>query len=103
MGDESGPSNETPNLAAYFSHQKSVVWKYFGIEKNRSGVTQKDKHVLCTLCAQKVAHGGGIANLKNHFIINHQKEYKELFENEDNKTSVDNFVRPSGEKGYYII
>ena len=98
MGDELSPSSQILYLAAYSTHQKSVVWKYFSVKMNRGGVTQRDKRVTCMLCAQKVAHGGSTINLKNHLKMNHRKDYEELFENEDNQTSLDNFVRLSGMK-----
>ena len=34
---ESTQSSQTLELAAYSTRQKSIVWKYFGIEKNSSG------------------------------------------------------------------
>jgi len=89
----------TLDLAAYSSRQKSPVWKYFGIEKNSSGAAERDKCVTCKLCGQKVAHGGGTTNLKNHLQTNHRKEYDELFENESSLPStIDSFVRSSGSK-----
>ena len=98
MGDKSGPSSQSLNLATYSTRQKSVVWKYFYVKKNRSGVTQRDKRVTCSLYTQKIAHGGGTTNLKNHLKTNHWKEYEELFENEDNQTLLDNFVQLSDVK-----
>ena len=77
---ESEDSGQTLVLAAYSNYQKSVVWKYFGIENNSNGVAQRDKRITCKLCAQKVAHGGGTTNLKNHLRTNHQTEYEELYE-----------------------
>jgi len=75
------------DLAAYSSHQKSAVWKYFGVEKNSSWAAETneqtwDKRVTCKLCAQKVAHGGGAINLKDHLRTNHHKEFDKLFEND---------------------
>ena len=85
------------DLAVYSSRQKSAVWKYFGVEKNRSGAAERDKRVTCKLCAQKVAHGGGTTNLKNHLRTNHRKEYDELYESDLNlSTTMDSFVRSSG-------
>ena len=69
--DECEVETPTIDLAAYSSRQKSVVWKYFGIEKNSSGVAERDRRVTCKICAQKVAHGGGTTNLKNHLKTNH--------------------------------
>ena len=87
------------DLAVYSSQQKSAVWKYFGVEKNMSGAAERDKHVTCKLCAQKVAHGGGMTNLKNHLRTNHRKEYNELYESDLNlSTTMDSFVRSSGVK-----
>ena len=82
------------DLAAYSNRQTSVVWKYFGIEKNSNGIAQRDKCVICKICAQKVTHGGGTTNLKNHLRTNHQTEYEELYGNEQttNQTSMDSFV-----------
>ena len=61
---ESTQSNQMLELAAYSTHQKSVVWKYFGIEKNSSRAAQRDRRVTCKLCAQKVAHDGGTTELR---------------------------------------
>jgi len=72
-------STPTLDLAAYSSRQKSPVWKYFGVEQNSSGAAERDKYVTYKLCGQKVAHGGGTTNLKNHLQTNHCKEYDELF------------------------
>ena len=88
-------SDATLDLAAYSAHQKSVVWKYFGIEKNSSGAAQRDRRVMCKICSQKVTHGGGTTNLKNHLKTNHQAEFEELYGNEQlaNQTSMDCFVQ----------
>ena len=64
-------SSQTLELAAYSTRQKPVIWKYFGIEKNSSGAAQKDRCLACKLCTQKVTHGGGTTNLKNHLKTNH--------------------------------
>ena len=61
--DDSEVKTQTVNLAAYSSCQKSVIWKYFGVEKNSSGAAERDRHVTCKLFAQKVAHGGDTTNL----------------------------------------
>ena len=75
------------------------MWKYFGIEKNSSGAAERDKRVTCKLCGQKVAHGGGTTNLKNHLRTNHHKEYDELFEYELSLPStIDSFFQLSGSK-----
>lgn len=92
---ESTQSSQTLELAAYSTRQKSVVWKYFGIEKNSSGAAQRDRRVTCKLCAQKVAHGGGTTNLRNHLKTNHRVEFEELYGNETNQTSIDSFVQRS--------
>ena len=95
--DECEVETPTIDLAAYSSRQKSVVWKYFGIEKNSSGVAERDRRVTCKICAQKVAHGGGTTNLKNHLKTNHRAEFEELYGSEQvaNQTSMDRFVQSS--------
>ena len=84
MAAEHSTKHSTPalDLAAYSSRQKSPVWKYFGIEKNSSGATERDKRITCKLCGQKVAHGGGTTN---YLQTNHRKEYDGLFEKEYNE------------------
>ena len=63
-------------------------------------IAQGDKHVTCKICAQKVAHGGGTINLKNHLRTNHRAEYEELFKSEQitSQTSMDDFVQSSSVK-----
>jgi len=97
---EDHSSKSSAMAAAYSSRQKSVVWKYFGVEKNSSGAAERDKHVTCKLCAQKVAHGSGTTNLKNHLRTNHRKKFDQLFENDllNPPTTMDSFVRSSGVK-----
>ena len=93
MADER--SSEVLDLAAYSTHQKSLVCEYLGIKKNSNGIAQRDKCITCKICTQKVTHGGGgTTNLKNHLRTNHRAEYEELFENEQitSQTSKDGFV-----------
>ena len=92
---ESTQSSQMLELAAYSTRQKSVVWKYFGIEKNSSGAAQRDRRVTCKLRAQKVAHSGGTTNLRNNLKTNHRVEFEELYGNETNQTSIDSFVQRS--------
>ena len=49
---ESTQSSQTLELAACSTRQKSIVWKYFGIEKNSSGAAQRDRRVTYKLCAE---------------------------------------------------
>ena len=102
---ESTQSSQTLELAAYSTPQKCVVWKYFGIKKHSSGTAQRDRRVTCKLCVQKVAHGGGTTNLRNHLKTNHRVEFEELYGNETNQTSIDSFVQRSSSsvKSYRII
>ena len=102
---ESTQPSQTLELTAYSTHQKSVVWKYYGIEKSSSGAAQRDRWVTCKLCAQKVAHGSGATNLRNHLKMNHRVEFEELYGNETNQTSIDSFVQrsPSSVKSYRTI
>ena len=64
-------SSQMLELATYSTRQKSVVWKYFGIEKNSSAATQRERSVTWKLCAQKATHSGSTTNLKNHVKTNH--------------------------------
>ena len=90
MADHSASSD----VVAYSTRLKSAVWKYFGVEKSSNGTVQKDRHVICKLCSQKVAHGGGTTNLKNHLRTNHRTQYEELYGSEDTgQTSMDTFVQ----------
>ena len=66
------------DIVLYLKSLKSVVWRYFGIERSSNGTVQKDRRVICKLCSQKVAHGGGTMNLKNDLRTNHQPQYEEL-------------------------
>ena len=95
--DDSEVETQTVNLAAHSSCQKSVVWKYFGVEINSSGAAERDGRVTCKLCAQKVVHGGGTTNLRNHLKTNHRTEFEELYGSEQvtNQTSMDCFVQSS--------
>ena len=86
-------ASASSDVVAYSTRLKSVVWKYFGVEKSSNGTVQKDRHVICKLCSQKVAHGGGTTNLKNHLRTNHRTQYEELYGSEDTgQTSMDTFV-----------
>ena len=82
------------DVVAYSKRLKSAVWKHFGVEKSSNGAVHKDKYVTCKLCSQKVAHGGGTTNLKNHLRSNHRAQYEELYGSEDTgQTSMDTFVQ----------
>ena len=52
-----------------FSHI-SMVWKHFGFEKDNSEKLVKGAWATCKLCMQKIAHGSGTTNLKNHLRTN---------------------------------
>lgn len=54
-----------------------VAW--FGFKKNNSGKLLKGSHTICKLCKQKVVHGGGTTDLKNHLQMKHHLTYDELF------------------------
>ena len=45
-------------------------------EKDNSGKLLKGSGAICKLCKQKVAHGGGTTNLKEHSV---KKAYNKLF------------------------
>lgn len=79
------------------SSRTSVVWKHFGFAKDDSGKLLKDNRTICKLCCQKVAHGGGTTNLKNHLETKHRPVYNELFANntsDKDQSSLDAFVQP---------
>ena len=61
------------------SSRTAVVWKHFGFSKDENGKLVKDSSAICKLCGQKVAHGGGTTNLKNHLQTKHRSTYDELF------------------------
>ena len=71
------------DIVLYSKRLESVVWKYFGVERSSNETVQKDRRVICKLCSQKVAHGGGTTNLKNHLWTNHRAQYEELYGSED--------------------
>lgn len=59
----------------------SLVWKYFGFIGDSDGNLSKEKAV-CKLCSQKVAHGGGTTNMKNHLKTKHLPEFTGLYQEE---------------------
>ena len=54
-----------------------VAW--FGFKKDNSRKLPKGSCTIRKLCKQKVAHGRGITNLKNHLQMKHRLTYDELF------------------------
>ena len=92
--------HESVDLVCYSKRLKSLVWKHFGVEKSSTGTVEKGKFVVCKLCSQKVAHGGGTTNLKNHSRTNHRTQYEELYigEQDTRQSSMDTFVRQTGVK-----
>ena len=77
------------------SSRTAVVWKHFGFSKDENGKLVKDSRAICKLCGQKVAHGGGTTNLKNHLRTKHRSTYDELFSSnssEREQGSLDAFV-----------
>ena len=82
------------DIISYLKRLKSVVWKYFGIERSSNGTVQKDSRVICKLCSEKVAHSGRTTNLKNHLQTNHRAQYEELYGSEDTEqTLMNTFVQ----------
>ena len=66
------------------SSRISVVWKHFGFEKDDRGKLVKGAWATCKLCMQKVAHGSGTTNLKNHVRTKHRStlvlpRYKNIY------------------------
>jgi len=83
------------------SSRTSAVWKYFGFMKDDHGKLVKDSRAICKLCGQKVAHGGGTTNLKNHLRAKHRAIYNEVVasnSSEREQRSLDAFVRPADVK-----
>ena len=76
----------------------SAVWQHFGFAKDDHGKLINDSRVICKLCGQKVAHGGGTTNLRNHLCTKHRPTYNELVagsSTEREQSSLDEFVRPT--------
>ncbi|XP_011406608.1 PREDICTED: zinc finger BED domain-containing protein 1-like [Amphimedon queenslandica] len=74
--------------------RSSLVWKYFGFAKDCDGTLSKEKAV-CKLCSQKVAHGGGTTNMKNHLKTKHLAEFNMLYQEEpttSSQSSLDAFI-----------
>ena len=82
------------------SSRISVVWKHFGFEKDNSGKLVNRARATCKLCMQKVAHGGGTTNLKNHLRTKHHSTYDELFDSNlsETQSTLETFVRPAVKK-----
>lgn len=77
------------------------MWQYFGFIKDQQGKLIKESRATCKICGQKVAHGGGTTNLKNHLQIKHETIYGQLYGESSGtqagkqQSSLDSFVRSS--------
>jgi len=74
----------------------SAVWQHFGSAKDDHRKLLNDSQAICKLCGQKVAHGGGTTNLKNHLRTKHYPTYNELIAGgsltERERSSLDKFI-----------
>ena len=66
----------------------SAVWEYFEepvviAEREKDG--KQVKKVLCKLCDQVLADGGGTTNLTNHLQAKHPEQYKQLTDSSSSK------------------
>ena len=96
--DSEDSCQSTSPLVVSPSSRTSAVWKYFGFMKDDHGKLVKDSCTICKLCSQKVTHGGGTTNLKNHLQPKHRAIYNEVVvsnSSEGEQRSLDAFVRPA--------
>ena len=75
--------------------RSSLVWKYFGFAKDCDDGTLPKEKAVCKLCSQKVAHGGGTTNMKNHLKTKHLAEFNTLYQEDptsSSQSSLDTFI-----------
>lgn len=52
---------------------RAAVWKYFGFETGKGGQIVDERHVVCSLCREKVGYSGNTSNLSTHLANRHKE------------------------------
>ena len=93
---DSSSSSSVSSQIVSPSTETSLVWKHFGFPVDDKGKIVKDSKVVCKLCNQKIAHGGGTTNLRTHLKAKHRSMFDQLFpsSSSENQSSIDAFLHP---------